>query len=204
MMTAINKIKSSKGFSLLEVLITLVITLVGLLGIAALQIKAQTLELESYQRAQALIILSDIVDKININRETVSCFEITTNTTSGTPYVGTAGSSHIGTPTCTAGTAAYNTQAVAAINEIDDILEGSAESLAGSDVGAMIGARACISYDSSTEISGTAGTGLYTVAISWQGMGDSFAPTINCANNEYGAETKRRTVAVTTRIANLN
>lgn len=203
-MTSVNKFKYSQGFSLLEILITLVITLVGLLGIAALQIKAQTLELESYQRAQALIILSDIVDKININRETVDCFIITTNTTSGTPYIGNGGTNHIGTPTCTASTSSYNTQAVAALNEIDDILEGSAESLAGSDVGAMIGARACISYDSTTEISGNAGTGLYTIAISWQGLGDSFTPTINCANNEYGDETKRRTVAVTTRIANLN
>ncbi len=68
-----------------EVLVTLIIVMVGLLGIAGLQAKAQVAELESYQRAQALIILSDIVDRMNVNREAVACFAITTDTTNGTP-----------------------------------------------------------------------------------------------------------------------
>ena len=81
-MTMTNRYTASKnaGFSLIEVLITMIIILVGLLSIAALQAKAQIAEFESYQRAQGLIFLSDIMDRINLNRETLSCFQITTNT----------------------------------------------------------------------------------------------------------------------------
>ena len=48
-----------------------------------------------------------------------------------------------------------------------------------------------------------AGTGMYTVPVSWQGMADTFAPTATCAKSLYGSETKRRTVWVTMRLATL-
>ena len=189
----------------MEVLITMIIILIGLLGIVALQAKAQVAELEAYQRAQALIILSDIVDRINVNRATATCFDITSNTTNGTPYLGTStGGGHYGTSTCTASTSEYNTQAVNTLNAIDAILQGSAETLGGGSVGAMIGARACISYDSSSELNSVAGTGLYKIVVTWQGMGDLVSPTgMNCGVGLYGAETKRRAVATTIRLANL-
>lgn len=192
-----------RGFSLIEVLIAMLISLIGLLGIAALQVKAQQAEMESYQRAQALILLADIVDRININRLTATCFVITTNTTNGTPYIGADGAGHAAAPSCAASTTAYNTQADAAIDDIDDLLEGSAETLDGSNVGAMIGARACISYDSTSELPGSPGTGLYTVVVSWQALGDLSPPSANCGNGLYGSETKRRAVSTSFRIANL-
>ena len=192
------------GFSMVEVLVTLIIILVGLLGIAALQMRAQTSEMESYQRAQALIIMSDIVDRLNINRETINCFVFTTNTTTGTPFIGAAGAGHASTPSCTASTAAYNTQAVNTILTLDGQLEGAAETLSGTSVGAMIGARACISYDATSELGGVPGTGLYTVTVTWQGMSDLIAPpNMNCAVGLYGAETRRRAVSTSLRLANL-
>lgn len=189
---------------MVEVMVTLIIVLVGLLGIAGLQIKAQTSELESYQRAQALILMSDIVDRINVNRLTAPCFEITTNTTSGTPFIGVAGSGHLGTPSCTVSTGAYNTQAVNTLTMLDNLLKGAAETLSGTEVGAMIGARACISYDPATELDGVSGTGLYTIIVTWQGMSDLLAPVgMNCAVGLYGSELKRRAVSTTVRIARL-
>lgn len=198
-----NENCNSAGFSLIEVLIAMLITLVGLLGIAALQARAQQAEMESYQRAQALIMMSDIVDRININRATTSCFAITTNTTNGTPFIGAAGTGHAGTPSCAASTSAYNIQADQAMVALDNLLKGTAEKLDGGNVGSMIGARACISYDSSTELAGAPGTGLYTVVVSWQAMGDLAPPTVNCGNGLYGSETKRRAVSTSFRIANL-
>jgi type IV pilus assembly protein PilV len=203
MNTTKSKLAQS-GFSLLEVLITMLIILIGLFGIAALQGKAQVAELDSYQRAQALILLSDIVDRINVNRETATCFNITADTANGTPFIGASGTGHLGTPVCSASSAAYNTQAINTINSLDSLLQGAAETLGGSSIGAMIGARACISYDASTELPGKPSTGLYTVAVSWQSMADLTTPTANCANGLYGAETKRRTVSTTLRLADLN
>ena len=190
---------------MMEVLITMLIILIGLLGIAALQTRAQMAELESYQRAQALLLMSEIVDRVNLNRETVSCFAITTDTTNGTPFVGASGTGHLGTPTCSASSAAYNTQAINTLDDLNLLLQGSAETAGGVAVGAMIGARACISYDAATELGApaVAGTGLYTIAVSWQALSDLTTPTDNCANGLYGAETKRRTVSTTMRIGNL-
>jgi type IV pilus assembly protein PilV len=204
-----NKSHKSYGFSLFEVLIALLVSLLGLLGIAALQVKAQQAEMESYQRAQALIMMADIVDRMNINRSTVSCFVVTTNTTDGTPFIGTVsgGVGHFGSSSCAASTAAYNSQADSAISEIDNLLKGTAESMIVDGVnvntGAMIGARACVSYDATTELGGESGTGFYTVVVSWQAMGDLDPPSVNCANGLYGSESKRRAVSTTFRIANL-
>ena len=65
--------------------------------------------------------------------------------------------------------------------------------------GAMVGARGCISYAAGTEMEnppGTpiSGTGVYTVAVAWQGTNDTFAPTVGCGNGLYGSETRRRVV----------
>lgn len=200
------------GFSMVEILITIVIVVIGLLGIAGLQARAHVAELESYQRAQALVLLYDMVDRINNNRLAASCYAITTNTTNGTPYLGdSAGGGHFSTPTsaCAVSSPAINTLANNAINEWDALLQGSAETKGTSSVGAMIGARGCVSYDSGTEYidatsgANIAGTGMYTVAVSWQGMAESFSPTATCAKNLYGSENRRRTVWVTMRLATL-
>jgi len=190
----------------MEVLVTMIIILIGLLGIVALQAKAHVAELEAYQRSQALIIMSDIIDRINVNRATAICFNITSNTTAGTPYLGaTTGGGHYDTTTnCTAGTSTYNAMAQQTLIDIDNLLQGSAETMGGSNVGAMIGARACISYDATTVVNGMVGTGLYTITVTWQGMNSLIAPTaMPCAVGLYGDETKRRAVSTTIRLAEL-
>ncbi len=182
------------GTTLVEVLVSLVVLLIGLLGLAGLQVQAQQSEMESYQREQALILLQDMVGRINANRKVAACYAVTTDTTSGTPYLGT--DSTIGTPTCTVGTAEQNALAVKDITDWNDLLLGSAEVAAGNKVGAMIGARGCIDYDATTN--------LYRVTVAWQGLGKTFAPVgANCGQGLYGDETLRRTVSLTVRIANL-
>jgi type IV pilus assembly protein PilV len=191
------------GFSLIEVLVALVIILVALMGIAALQARATIAELEAQQRAMALILLSDIVDRVLANKNTKSCFAYTTDTTNGKPYIGVAGTSDAVLTACTASTAAYNAQADNALADIDDLLEGSSETAAGNKVGGVIGARACISYDTTTELTGKPGTGLFTVVVSWQGMADLLVPAAKCANDQYGGLAKRRAVSQSFRMADL-
>lgn len=194
---------------MIEVLVSLLIIVFGLLGLAGLQVRIQQAEFESYQRAQAIVLLQDMVDRIHMHRITASCFRFTTNTTNGSPYLGTGSSL---TPTCSAGSANDNTMAVAALDEWKDLLLGAAEDLGGSKVGAMAGARGCVSYNAATELTDPVtaaaipNTGLYLVAISWQGTTDTFAPPVNCGNDNtlYVSETRRRVVSTTFRLARLN
>lgn len=195
--------RRNSGFSMIEVLVSMIIILVALLGIAALQGRAQVAELEAQQRAMALILLSDISDRMTANKQTLTCFTVTDDTVAGTPYIGVAGDDDALLTACAASTAAYNTLADTALSDIDDLLEGAAETAGGANVGGMIGARACISYNSGTELTGQPGTGLFTVAVSWQGMADLVAPAVNCAKDMYGTEEKRRTVSTTFRMADL-
>lgn len=197
---------SAAGFTLLEVLVSLVVVALGLLGLAGLQIRLQQAEFESYQRSQAVVLLYDMVERIRANKSTASCFAITTNTTDGTPYLGSGANAGTG---CAASTSAYNAMADAGLAEWDALLDGASEKSGSSSVGAMIGARGCVSYGGATTeiVSGgvsVAGTGIYTVAVAWQGSSDSAAPSTNCANGLYGDETKRRTISTTFRIATLN
>lgn len=199
------------GFSMIEVLVTLVILLVGLLGLAGLMVQSQRSEMESYQRVQAVVLLQDMYGRLNANRKVASCYALTNTASNGTPYLGTGG---IAAPVCAAGSAAQNAQAQQDMTDWSSLLSGAGESLAGSNVGAMVGARGCISYDAATELKdvnlvAVAGTGIYTIAVAWQGLGDTFAPStstspaMNCGKNLYGTETKRRVVSLTLRTASL-
>ena len=190
---------------MIEALVSLVIIMFGLLGLAGLQTRMQQAEFESYQRSQALILLYDMVDRINTNRATVPCFVVTTDLVAGANYLG-AGA---GAPTpCGYSTTENNAIADIAIAEWDNLLKGSAETKGVNQVGAMIGARGCISYNSATELPDAAGapiagTGIFTVAVAWQGTSETIAPTVACANNLYGTELRRRVVSETLRLANL-
>lgn len=66
--TESNGAVHQQGVGLIEVLISLVVITLGLLSVAALQGKAQKAEMESYERAQALILLQDMAERLRANR----------------------------------------------------------------------------------------------------------------------------------------
>lgn len=61
-----NKIS---GMSLIEVLITILVMAIGMLGIAVLQIKTLNTSQASYSRAQAIAMVEDVSDKMRANYE---------------------------------------------------------------------------------------------------------------------------------------
>lgn len=181
------------GFTLIEVLVALLIIVLGLLGLAGMQVRMQQAEFESYQRTQALILLYDMVDRINTHRVTASCFAF--SNASGTSWLGASPNAAVD---CTVSGGDNNTAAINSMNEWSSLLQGASTS---GNAGAMVGARGCVSVTG----------GVYTVAIAWQGTVDTSVPkmddgltTINCGNDQYGSETRRRAVATTFRMAVLN
>lgn len=55
------------GMSLIEVLVTLVMISIGLLGIAALQLTSLKSNQEAHSRAQATVLAADILDRMRAN-----------------------------------------------------------------------------------------------------------------------------------------
>jgi type IV pilus assembly protein PilV len=182
-------ISKQNGFSLIEILITIVILMVGLLGLAGLQGFALTSQLESYQRAQALILLKDMEGRINANRNNAASY-ITTSYITGSIGTGAA---------CPAEGASVASKD---LSQWCNALMGVAETQSGAaSVGTMVGARGCITQ-AALPASGVATQ--YVIAVAWQGMNKTAAPSITCGAGDYGSnEALRRVVAVPVNFADL-
>lgn len=66
--------KPQKGFGLLEVLITVVILSIGLLGLAGLQATGLSFNQSAYQRSQATIMAYDIIDRMRVNPAAIDSY----------------------------------------------------------------------------------------------------------------------------------
>jgi len=169
------------GFTMIEVLVTIAILVVGLLGLAAMQTLSTLAELESYQRSQALVLLRDMSDRMTANKAQI------------VNYV-TVGDLGLTTQNCAPLLAAPDYQLDKC--EWNNQLNGAAEvSGGGKNVCAMIGARGCIvRLDPTT----------FLVTIAWQGLSRAGVPKEACGAMAYGDDENRRTVSTLVRIALLN
>lgn len=61
--------RNSRGFSLIEVLVTIVLTTVGILGMVALQSKSIQYTQDSVNRNNAIALTSDLVEIMRANRD---------------------------------------------------------------------------------------------------------------------------------------
>ncbi len=157
--------RMQRGALMIEVLVTLVITVVGLWGMAEMQSRLQLSEMESYQRTQALILLDDMSSRIATNRIAAASYAITVDNPLGT------GSS------CPSATATRQQRDFA---EWCNALQGASETTGtgNSRVGAMIGGRGCVEN--------LAGEG-FMVTVAWQGMTPVSAPpaSVACGKSRY-------------------
>jgi type IV pilus assembly protein PilV len=191
----------ARGFAMIEVLVTLVILLFGLLGLAALQSRAQVAETESYQRTQALILLRDMADRINANRAVAASTPAAYTTAASAP-LGTGANP----PSC----AAPPDLATSDICQWDQLLKGSAETFGAASaaprVGAMVGARGCV--EDITPATVPPSPTRFLVSVVWQGLGSgrTAAPpaSVACGSGSYGFDDLRRAVTTVVEIGNLN
>lgn len=169
----------ASGFSLIEVLISLVILAFGMLGLARAMAGASLDELESFQRAQSIVITQEMVERINANRKQALL------------YVG-----DYTVPAAAADCALEATVLARDQCEFGNRLLG-ADTLDGvRAMGAPIGARACITETAP-------GSNLYIVAVAWQGVKPTAAPDSVCGENGFDREENRRVFSTVVQIATL-
>ena len=176
------------GTSLVEVLVTLLILAFGLLGVAGLQSKMSLAELESYQRAQAVLTLTEMVERMNANRAQVASY--VTATALGTGDTQPAD--------CTGIAVGPNRD----LCEWSNSLKGAGEQNVATtaSVGGMQGARGCIvQIQAQNPALGSCLPGIYRVSVAWQGMHKTAAPAagLACGQGSYGDEKYRRVIAAT-------
>lgn len=180
--------RSQRGFTLLEVLVTIVILAFGLLGLVGLQTKMQMSEAEAYQRAQATLLLADMANRMAANRTTVSQYGADATTV-------TLGTNVDDTTNCAVTTAGPAHD----MCEWSQALKGAAEVKGTTNVGAMLGARGCIQRIQAPDTP-TCTPAIYRVTVAWQGLTPTVAPALTCGQsvaNFYGSnDALRRAIPI--------
>jgi type IV pilus assembly protein PilV len=181
-------VRTERGASMIEVLVTLVIIAFGLLGMAGLQSRLQVSEMEAYQRAQALVLLNDMASRVATNRSAAASYHET--------EIGPASN-------CATAFSGTSIQVVDQ-REWCNALQGASEVAGGSKLGAVIGGRGCVE---------ALGNGEYMVTVAWQGLVPVSAPpaSVTCGQGQYDTagmtgctgDLCRRTVTTIVRIAPL-
>jgi type IV pilus assembly protein PilV len=183
--TRLYRRQPARGFSLIEILITLVLISVGLLGLAGLQAKTSVAEMEAYQRAQALLLAQDMADRIAANK------------TQAASYVG----NDFGTGAvvdCT-GKTGFDLD----LCEWGNAIRGVGETKAGGtvNVGTLLSGRGCISL--AKDSTGATVANRYAIVVAWQGTAATQAPAVTCGKDQYGTDTFRRAVVAIVQLAVL-
>ena len=178
----------SRGVTMMEVLVTLLIVTLGLLGAAGMQSRMQIAQIESYQRAQAIVLLQDMVDRVSANRKNTAL------------YV-TAADLGTGRTDTTLNCAAPANFAERDQCEWEQLLLGAAETTGGgaNKMGAMNGARGCVALT----VASAPREAL--ISVVWQGLTPTKIPGagLTCGSGQYGNEATRRVMAATVKIGCL-
>lgn len=167
---------AQRGALMIEVLVTILILAIGLMGLMQMQTRLQKSEMESYQRTQAVILLNDMASRLATNRLEIASYE----TDGLSPaYLGVGGNADPCESTFADGLQPGDS------GEWCRALQGAAEeSQAGSSVGAMIGGRGCVEF---------VDTNQWMVTVVWQGLTPISAPPlapspltgVTCGEGEY-------------------
>ena len=175
---AANVRGKQSGFALIEILVSLLVAAFGVVALAGLQTRAAAMELESNQRAQALVLLQDMAERIAANRAQAAA------------YAGI----DLGLLAATQFCSTLPTLAQQDVCDWSERLRGAAVVRGTRNVGAMIGARGCITAVSASQ---------YVISIAWQAEMPSATPEAACGRGAFGSETLRRTVSTVIQIADL-
>lgn len=92
MMNKLKRINTQKGIGLIEVLVTVVITTVGLLGLSALQMQSIRSVSDTGNRTHAIWIANDLINRIRANEVAVNSYiteEIRCESADGTSLIET-------------------------------------------------------------------------------------------------------------------
>lgn len=184
------------GMLMIEVLVTILIVSLGMLGIAAMFVRSQQFNDEAYQRYQALDIAHELSEQLSTNSAEAKKKD-------GSAYLTdkAGGASFTRSSACT--TCDSAAMAKFDITRFHDALLGAQKTQSGTKVASLIGARGCVEYR------GVAGSETnpprFRISVVWQGRqfaGAAFAATTTdpttCGDGLYKIDEKdhRRVISL--------
>ena len=167
------------GFTLIDVLISVFILAFGMLALARVMAQSSLSEVEASQRSQAMMLVQDMSERINLNRKNavayVGSYSATWGPGGGADCSGLTG---VNADVC----------------EWQNLLAGSTTLDGTSAIGAPIAARGCVISPA---------TNIYVIAVAWQGLVPTTGSDSACGTNAFDREENRRVFSTVVQIATL-
>lgn len=160
------------GFTLIEVLITIFVTAVGLLTVAGLQAASKKVNFETAQRTAATALAQDMVERMRANP------------TAKNSYLSSDATTATSATNCAASGAACSSTDLAAFDvyQWGQKLLGAEEKDASNTVtGGLVNPTGCITYNSTSKV--------YRVAVAWRGYSALPAVASGVASNDPQRDT---------------
>lgn len=167
------------GFSLIEILITLVVVSFGLLGLAGFVTKSTMLTADTTQRARAASLLSDMASRVASNKAIAASFVVDTAVYGET------------VDDCTG-----KTLAALDLCQWNNLLLGSNDAQVGGNASAL-GYRGCITRPVVSDPN-------YVITVAWGSIAQGVPPADTCAAGAFGDDTYRRVLRAQVRVATLS
>jgi type IV pilus assembly protein PilV len=178
-----------RGLTLVEVMITVVVFSIGLLGVAGLHAFAKRATFEASQRSTASELAHTLLEEMRFNSGGLGNF-VAAGTLGGGTRAAPAVSCNDPLNACSA--AQLATQS---LWQWERMLDGGKETLAAADSGGLVDPTACVTGPPG----GAAGT--YAVTVVWRGVTELTDPAINgcgAGSGLYGSNDEFRRMVVLT------
>ena len=186
---------------MIEVLVTILIVSLGMLGIAAMFIRSQQFNDEAYQRYQALDIAHQLSEQLSTNSTEAAKGSNSAYWTGPSGALLAGGSSFSRSSACT--TCDSAAMAKFDMTRFHDALVGAQKTQSGTKVASLVGARGCVEYlGDATSVTNPP---RFRVSVVWQGRqfaGAAFSATTTdpttCGNGLYTIDGKdhRRVISL--------
>lgn len=173
------------GFSLLELLVTIVVFSVGLLAVAGLQTVSKQANFESIQRTAASQIANGLLEDMRTNGDAIAVY-----LAAGEMGEGSRGAEPA--PNCLGASVCNAAQKAA--HDLwfwEQAIDGNLETIGGAGTGGLVLPSMCITGPAG------GGAGIYAVTIAWRGtasINNAVANLCGTASGNYGANNEFRRV----------
>lgn len=170
--------RDARGFSMIEVLVTMVIVAFGLLGLAGFVTRANAVSVDANQRARALALMEDMAERIRNNKSQAVAY-VSANVVHGGAAVDCGAAVGVARDLCQWNNVLFGTN--------DALTNGGAQTLR---------FRGCI-------VQPFLGQPVYVVTVAWGSLVSGTPPADGCAAGAFGDDAYRRVVRTQVRVATL-